>query len=589
MDRISQIWPAWHTVELIGRGAFGEVYKAKREELGETFYSAVKIIQIPQGEEEIREMLNEGQTSASIQYYFESVARGLMNEIKVMEALKSAGNVVNIEEFEIQQKEDAIGWTAYIRMELLQNLNDYRKGRLMSREEVANLGRDICEALICCEQSHIIHRDIKPSNIFVDRYGNFKLGDFGIARQMEKTQSTLSRKGTELYMAPEVRVGESKSSYNVDIYSLGLVMYRLLNRNRMPFESLESEMLSYQEKEEALVRRLKGEALPLPVDAGEALGRIILKACQADKAKRYQSAEEMKGDLLLWKGSPEDAAQTGKESRTEQAAEDKLFREEAAESTARQEEFSEETVAFFKEEQKGLEKEKQPRPGKDIWIDKEIHPGQKYIMASVDGRRVQVNIPPEIQEGQSIRLKGKGEPGENEGPAGDMYFRLHIREDKEQENTAKETQKEPEKLQTETKQEAEKRTEAKAEAKPKKRKTASKPKKKKPETSSPEIDEDGMFGFLILLMMVGAATSVPVGAIWAIPLIIVLILLGLLLMKKKKAAGAWLGAFGSAVALFMMLLFIAGMVPPFVSIAGFIFIIGMCVNVKRQMTQIIRS
>ena len=55
MDRINQIWPAWHTVELIGRGAFGEVYKAKREELGETFYSAVKIIQIPQGEEEIRE------------------------------------------------------------------------------------------------------------------------------------------------------------------------------------------------------------------------------------------------------------------------------------------------------------------------------------------------------------------------------------------------------------------------------------------------------------------------------------------------------------------------------------------------------
>ena len=41
MDRINQIWPAWHTVELIGRGAFGEVYKAKREELGETFYSAV--------------------------------------------------------------------------------------------------------------------------------------------------------------------------------------------------------------------------------------------------------------------------------------------------------------------------------------------------------------------------------------------------------------------------------------------------------------------------------------------------------------------------------------------------------------------
>ena len=47
MDRINQVWPKWHTVELIGRGGFGDVYKAKRQEMGETFYSAVKVIQIP--------------------------------------------------------------------------------------------------------------------------------------------------------------------------------------------------------------------------------------------------------------------------------------------------------------------------------------------------------------------------------------------------------------------------------------------------------------------------------------------------------------------------------------------------------------
>ena len=603
MDRINQIWPAWHTVELIGRGAFGEVYKAKREELGETFYSAVKIIQIPQGEEEIREMLNEGQTSASIQYYFESVARGLMNEIKVMETLKSAGNVVNIEEFEIQQKEDAIGWTAYIRMELLQNLNDYRKGRLMSREEVANLGRDICEALICCEQSRIIHRDIKPSNIFVDRYGNFKLGDFGIARQMEKTQSTLSRKGTELYMAPEVRFWESGSSYNVDIYSLGLVMYRLLNRNRMPFEPLDKEMLSYQEKEEALTRRLRGEALPLPADAGEELGGIILKACQADKAKRYQSAEEMKRDLLGWKGKTGTAAQTGRENRTEQTAEEAPFWQEAPEPQAGQEEFSEETVAFFQEESKEPEKEKLPRPGKDIWLDKEIRPGQKYIMAPVDGRRMQVTIPPEIQEGQSIRLKGEGEPGENGGPAGDMYFRIHIREEKKQENTAKETQKEKkeqEKPKAEAKQEAKrpKAEEKKSGAGSGQKNETYFKNLEKTDPRQKNMDEQKLQKLLILLTVVGAVASIPAGAIWAVPLIPVLILPGLLLMKKRKGAGAWLGALGSALAMYMILADIMGvmmMVPflyvpaIFVIFAGFFYIIWLSVRIKRQMTQIIRS
>ena len=81
MDSINQIWPKWHTQELIGKGAFGEVYKVKREELGETFYSAVKVIRIPRDTEEIKELMDEGHTSQSIRYYYESIAKGLMNEI----------------------------------------------------------------------------------------------------------------------------------------------------------------------------------------------------------------------------------------------------------------------------------------------------------------------------------------------------------------------------------------------------------------------------------------------------------------------------------------------------------------------------
>ena len=359
MDKINEIWPKWHTVEPIGRGAFGEVYKIKREELGETFYSAVKVIGIPNDKQEIQELMNEGQTSSFIRYYYESIAKNLMNEIKVLEKLKSAGNVVNIEEFEIQERKEEVGWDVYIRMELLKNLNEYRQGRQMEWEEVEKLGLDLCRALEYCEQCKIIHRDIKPSNIFVDDYGNFKLGDFGIARQMERTQSTMSQKGTEKYMAPEVRFGNQKGSYNVDIYSLGLVIYQLLNRNRMPFESLNSEFLTFEDRERALWRRLEGEEISPPIDAPEGLGEIIVKACTADKNARYQSAHELYTDLTEWRKEKSKSTEKMKktvqkkiviEKRDNDKKIEPISEEEKKEDTVLLDE--EKTIDVFKQERK---------------------------------------------------------------------------------------------------------------------------------------------------------------------------------------------------------------------------------------------
>ena len=84
------------------------------------------------------------------------------------------------------------------------------------------------------DRYHVVHRDIKPENIFVSATGDFKLGDFGIARTIEKTTFGMSKKGTYPYMAPEIYQGK-ESDILVDMYSLGLVMYRMLNDNRLPF------------------------------------------------------------------------------------------------------------------------------------------------------------------------------------------------------------------------------------------------------------------------------------------------------------------------------------------------------------------
>ena len=114
---------------------------------------------------------------------------------------------------------EGIGWDILIRMELLTPLIDHIHKEKLSRKDVIKLGIDLCKALELCQKYNIVHRDIKPENIFISDNGDYKLGDFGIARTLEKTTGALSKKGTYVYMAPEIYRDEEYGS-NVDIYSL---------------------------------------------------------------------------------------------------------------------------------------------------------------------------------------------------------------------------------------------------------------------------------------------------------------------------------------------------------------------------------
>lgn len=100
--------------------------------------------------------------------------------------------------------------------------------------DVIRLGIDMCRALEVCAKENIIHRDIKPSNIFVSEHGDYKLGDFGVARHLEASCRELSKKGTYDYMAPEV-YRDSVYDARADIFSLGIVLYKLMNNGRIPF------------------------------------------------------------------------------------------------------------------------------------------------------------------------------------------------------------------------------------------------------------------------------------------------------------------------------------------------------------------
>lgn len=295
---INQVWPEWNEDCVLGEGSFGKVYRAKRMEYGgRTFYSAIKVISVPKNQQEIKSARSQGMNDEAIYNYFRGLVDNLLNEITLMDNLKGAKNIVGIEDYKIIGREGEIGWDIFIRMELLTPFDSFISNPEFSQLDVIRLGVDICTALEVCEQNYIVHRDIKPDNIFISRFGEYKLGDFGIARKLEATQANLSRKGTLNYMAPEVYKSEAYGS-NVDIYSLGLVLYTLLNNNRIAFLPPYPQQITYKDNEEALSKRLSGVPLTPPCNASASLGATIVKACAYNPQERYQTATEFKNALI---------------------------------------------------------------------------------------------------------------------------------------------------------------------------------------------------------------------------------------------------------------------------------------------------
>lgn len=288
-------WPGWNTIRLIGQGSFGTVYEIQRELVdGTVETAAMKVLTIPQNPSDVTEMYSEGYDEESITATFQAHLRSIVAEYTLMRKLDGSANVVNCKDIRYVQHDDGMGWDIFIRMELLTPLLKALPENV-PEETVVRLGRDIASALVLCRKHSIIHRDIKPQNIFISDNADYKLGDFGIAKTVEKTMGG-TKIGTYKYMAPEVYNNRPYGAA-ADIYSLGLVMYWLLNERRMPFMPLPPAKILAGQDEQARQRRLSGEKLPPPAHGSRELQRIVLKACAYDPKDRYHTADEMLEDL----------------------------------------------------------------------------------------------------------------------------------------------------------------------------------------------------------------------------------------------------------------------------------------------------
>ena len=280
--------------EEIGSGGFGTVYKAyKRDESG-TFIRAIKHISLPT-KKQYNDVLNSmGGDYAKADNYFNDILNDLVSEIKILYNLTEQGvlNVVRYTDHHIEKQQNPIKYDIYLSMEYLTPFDEYIQTSKLAVRDVIKLGKDISAALIACHKNTIMHRDIKDENIFVSNDGTYKLGDFGVSKKMQDSSRAESMKGTPNYIAPEVYLGKGKYDCTVDIYSLGIVLYKLLNYNRNPF--LPEYPLEYNsvDEDKAFEMRMKGDTPPAPLNANNKLGEVILKAISI-RENRYNDAAEL--------------------------------------------------------------------------------------------------------------------------------------------------------------------------------------------------------------------------------------------------------------------------------------------------------
>lgn len=295
---IKDIWPDWQITNVIKKGSIGTVYKAKRENFNETFYSAIKIIKIPKDENELQDALSDGANKNEIKVYYKSYVQELINSMTLLESLKGARNILGIDDYKVVENKEEIGWTIYIRTDLLTNIKDYfsKEVGMVTEEKVLNMAVDVCIALENCQKANVVHCNLKPENIFVSKFGEFKLGDFSLAKYVSNTNITDVKKIDNIYIAPEVYKGKSPD-FKSDIYSLGIIMYKLLNNNRIPFLPEYPQPITYSDTVAALSKRMSGQLLPKPKNMSNAVYNIITKMCSPVTEERYKNVTQVKEEL----------------------------------------------------------------------------------------------------------------------------------------------------------------------------------------------------------------------------------------------------------------------------------------------------
>ncbi len=265
----------YQIIEELGKGGMGKVYKVMDTKIKEKI--ALKLLkpEIASDKNTLERFSNELKFSRKIRH--ENVCQMYdLNEEK-------GTHYITME---------------YIHGEDLKRL--IRKMGQMSAGQAISLAKQMCEGLTEAHKLEVVHRDLKPQNIMVDEEGKARIMDFGIARSLKGKGMTGAGVmiGTPEYMSPEQVEGKDVDQRS-DIYSLGVILYEMVT-GRVPFEGDTPFTIGVKQKSE--IPREPGELnSQVPSD----LSGMIMKCLEKDKKNRYQSAGEVRSELIaIEKGIP---------------------------------------------------------------------------------------------------------------------------------------------------------------------------------------------------------------------------------------------------------------------------------------------
>jgi TolB-like protein/Flp pilus assembly protein TadD/tRNA A-37 threonylcarbamoyl transferase component Bud32 len=265
----------YQVIEELGRGGMGKVYKVFDTKIKEKV--ALKLIR------------------PEISSDSETIER-FSNELRLARKIAQR-NVCRM--FDLGEAEGAHFITMeYVQGEDLKSMIRMAAG--LSIGAVLSIGKQICDGLAEAHSLEVVHRDLKPQNIMIDKGGNAKIMDFGIARSLRERGITGPSVliGTPEYMSPE-QAEAKEVDYRSDIYSLGIILYEMAT-GRVPFEG--DTALSIAMKHKGEIPKNPKEFNPhIPDD----LAGIILKCLEKDRSRRYQTTSDVRAELeRIEKGLP---------------------------------------------------------------------------------------------------------------------------------------------------------------------------------------------------------------------------------------------------------------------------------------------
>lgn len=282
------LFDAWSVEGKIAEGRHSKVFRVANVSDGKVRHQCLKTIKFPSGNEELSQVISSG-IYTNVQQYLDEVERSVRKNMDKMLTLRGNKNIVRFDNYTIIKENSC--FYLVILMELLTPLSEHMRGDSAVQNDVIRLGTDICSALSAFRSAGIVHHEIKPENIYVDRQGNFKLGDFGVCKGRFGEDKIVSS-----YIAPEL-YGTGAIDISSDIYSLGILIYKLLNNNRLPFLPQYPAPVSVADRELAFERRMRGDLFPAPSNSTPGLANVIYKATALHAHERFLTPEDFSRNL----------------------------------------------------------------------------------------------------------------------------------------------------------------------------------------------------------------------------------------------------------------------------------------------------